>query len=257
MHAPAPTSLLIALALLVGTAAHLVSGRRPVDGPCAVSARFDRPAVDGAGPGHDTPLAPALQRVRTAMAKTKKDPAAAARVLELVAEIRRLDDLYYNHGTSEVSDAEYDALFRELQALAAAHPVLAAAASPTRRVGAPLPEGGSFTTAKHAVPMLSIESRRTADEARDFAAKVHRFLGVEEGGSLEWHVEPKFDGVSAALIYRDGALVQGLTRGNGTEGEDITANLRTVRDVPLALEGKNLPSLLEVRGEVLIARQRC
>ncbi|MEL6712656.1 MAG: hypothetical protein AAFP86_02720, partial [Planctomycetota bacterium] len=256
MHAPAPTSLLIALALLVGTAAHLVSGRRPVDGPCAVSARFDRPAVDGAGPGHDTPLAPALQRVRTAMAKTKKDPAAAARVLELVAEIRRLDDLYYNHGTSEVSDAEYDALFRELQALETAHPALAAADSPTRRVGAPLPEGGSFTKVKHAVPMLSIESLRTADEARDFAAKVHRFLGVEEGGSLEWHVEPKFDGVSAALIYRDGALVQGLTRGNGTEGEDITANLRTVRDVPLALEGKNLPSLLEVRGEVLIARQR-
>mgnify|MGYP002043205062 CR=1 FL=1 len=79
------------------------------------------------------------------------------------------------------------------------------------------------------------ERLRSAEEARDFATKVHRFLGLEEGEELTWHVEPKFDGVSAALIYLDGVFVQGLTRGDGTTGEDITANLRTVRDVPVTL----------------------
>ena len=183
-----------------------------------------------------------------------------ARVQWLVEEIRRLDDLYYNKGISEVSDADYDAFFKELKELESSHPDLARADSPTQRVGAPLPEGESFSKVEHVVPMLSIESLKTEEDARDFAAKVHRFLGVEEGESLDWHVEPKFDGVSAALIYRDGVLAQGITRGDGSVGEDITANLRTVRDVPLELTGSDrgleMPGLLEVRGEVLIARER-
>lgn len=179
-----------------------------------------------------------------------------ARVAALREEIRRHDLLYYNQGVSEISDADYDALFRELKELEAAHPELAAADSPTQRVGAPLPEGGSFDKVKHVVPMLSIESLRTEDEARDFSTKVARFLGLESDGDLVWHVEPKFDGVSAALIYRDGEFVQGVTRGDGVTGEDITANLRTVRDVPLRLEMKSPPAVLEVRGEVLIARDR-
>ena len=174
----------------------------------------------------------------------------------LRAEILRHDQLYYNEGRIEISDAEYDALFRELKALEAEHPGLVTPESPTQRVGAPLPEGDSFEKARHAVSMLSIESLRSAEEARDFAAKVHRFLGLEEGEDLTWHVEPKFDGVSAALIFRDGAFVQGLTRGDGTMGEDITANLRTVRDVPVTLGLAAPPALLEVRGEVLIARDR-
>ncbi|MEM9379558.1 MAG: NAD-dependent DNA ligase LigA [Planctomycetota bacterium] len=182
---------------------------------------------------------------------------AAARVETLRTEILHHDRLYYNEGRVEVSDAEYDALFRELKELEAEHPELATAESPTRRVGAPLPEGDSFEKVEHAVPMLSIESLYAEEEARDFAAKVHRFLGIEDGAHLLWHVEPKFDGVSAALIYRDGQLVQGLTRGDGTTGEDITANLRTVRDVPVSLRSDgDPPSLVEVRGEVLIARDR-
>ncbi|MEM6569444.1 MAG: NAD-dependent DNA ligase LigA [Planctomycetota bacterium] len=184
---------------------------------------------------------------------------AAARVETLRAEILHHDRLYYNEGRVEVSDAEYDALFRELKELEAEHPELVIAESPTQRVGAPLPEGDSFEKVEHAVPMLSIESLYSEEEARDFAAKVHRFLAIEEGEHLVWHVEPKFDGVSAALVYRDGELVQGLTRGDGTTGEDITANLRTVRDVPATLRvgGKGgPPSLVEVRGEVLIARDR-
>ena len=179
-----------------------------------------------------------------------------ARAEWLRAEIRRHDLLYYNAGTSEISDAEYDALMRELKGIEESNPVLLVPDSPTQRVGAPLPEGDSFKKVRHAVPMLSIESLRSADEARDFCAKVHRFLGVDEGEHLTWHVEPKFDGVSAALIYVDGKFVQGVTRGDGAVGEDITANLRTVRDVPLALKTKKGPDLLEVRGEVLIARDR-
>ena len=180
----------------------------------------------------------------------------ARRADVLRAEIRRHDLVYYNEGRSEISDAEYDALFRELKALEEEHPELAAVDSPTRRVGAPLPEGGSFEKVRHAVPMLSIESLRSEDEARDFAAKVHRFLGLGEEDELVWHVEPKFDGVSAALIYVDGVLSQGLTRGDGAVGEDITANLATVRDVPLRLDVDPAPPLVEVRGEVLIARER-
>ena len=183
--------------------------------------------------------------------------AGPAQELEaLRAEILRHDRLYYNEGRSEISDAEYDALFRRLQSLEEAHPDLVTPESPTQRVGAPLPEGDSFEKVRHAVSMLSIESLRSEEEARDFASKVHRFLGLEEGEHLAWHVEPKFDGVSAALIYREGRLVQGLTRGDGTTGEDITANLRTVRDVPLSLGLDAPPDLLEVRGEVLIARDR-
>ncbi|MEE2941294.1 MAG: NAD-dependent DNA ligase LigA [Planctomycetota bacterium] len=191
--------------------------------------------------------------------KKTEDPRGsehARRAETLRAEIRRHDLLYYNEGRAEISDAEYDALFRELKALEEEHPELAAVDSPTRRVGAPLPEGGSFEKVRHAVPMLSIESLRSEDEARDFAAKVHRFLGLAEDDELVWHVEPKFDGVSAALVYVDGVLSQGLTRGDGTVGEDITANLATIRDVPLRLDVEPAPPLVEVRGEVLIARER-
>ncbi|MEM6673354.1 MAG: NAD-dependent DNA ligase LigA [Planctomycetota bacterium] len=178
------------------------------------------------------------------------------RLDELRSEILHHDRLYYNEGRVEVSDAEYDALVSELRELEDENPSLVTSDSPTQRVGAPLPEGDSFPKVRHAVPMLSIESLHAEEEARDFALKVHRFLGVEEGEELHWHVEPKFDGVSAALIYRDGQLEQGVTRGDGRVGEDITANLRTVRDVPLTLDVDDPPELLEVRGEVLIARAR-
>ncbi len=191
--------------------------------------------------------------------KKTEDPRGseqARRAEALRAEIRRHDLVYYNEGRAEISDAEYDALFRELKALEEEHPELAEVDSPTRRVGAPLPEGGSFEKVRHVVPMLSIESLRSEDEARDFAAKVHRFLGLEEDEELVWHVEPKFDGVSAALVYVDGVLSQGLTRGDGAVGEDITANLSTVRDVPLRLDVEPAPPLVEIRGEVLIARER-
>jgi DNA ligase (NAD+) len=181
----------------------------------------------------------------------------AQRVRALRAEIERHDRLYYIEGRTEISDAEYDRLFRELKDLEEQHPELASPTSPTQRVGAPLLEGQGFVTVAHAVPMLSIDSLFTADEVRDFEARILRFLSLKDA-DLEWVVEPKFDGVSCSLVYEDGRLVRGLTRGDGVSGEDITTNLRTVRNLPLELEGSKraVPRLLEVRGEVLIARKR-
>lgn len=189
------------------------------------------------------------------MSTKKSDTANARRARELREAIARHDRLYHVDGRPEVSDAEYDALYRELKDLEAAHPELATPDSPTRRVGAPLPEGTSFAVVRHDVPMLSIDSLFTADEVRDFEASILRFLKMEDR-DLAWVVEPKFDGVSIALVYERGELVRALTRGDGVSGEDVTANLRTVRNVPLVLDGSKraVPELLEVRGEVLMSR---
>ncbi len=182
---------------------------------------------------------------------------AAKRAAELRAELRRHDRLYYIESAPELSDAEYDALFRELVALESAHPELVAPDSPTQRVGAPLTDGEGFRKVAHEVPMLSIESLFGESEVREFEERILRYLKLEAGDELAWALEPKFDGVSASLTYEDGALVRGVTRGDGSVGEDVTANLRTVRNIPLALVGEKraLPRLLEVRGEVLINRE--
>jgi DNA ligase (NAD+) len=187
-----------------------------------------------------------------------KEAVNVRRVRELREEILRHDRLYHVEGKPEISDAEYDRLFQELRALEEEHPELATDDSPTRRVGAPLPEGEGFATVEHAVPMLSIESLFTAEEVREFEGRILRFLNLKTDAELEWVVEPKLDGVSAALLYREGVLVRGATRGDGVRGEDITRNLRTVRNIPLRLfdSARAAPKLLEVRGEVLISRER-
>ncbi len=188
----------------------------------------------------------------------KRPSSPAGRARDLREQILHHDRLYYIEGRTEVSDAEYDALLRQLKELEAAHPELVTPDSPTQRVGAPLPEGQGFSRVRHEVPMLSIESLVTPEEVREFVAGIQRFLAQPAGEELAWHVEPKFDGVSASLVYEDGRFVRGATRGNGEIGEDITQNLRTVRNLPLALsaEKRALPRRIEVRGEVLIARAR-
>jgi len=182
----------------------------------------------------------------------------ARRLKDLREEIRRHDRLYHVEGRPEISDAEYDALFQELRRLEELHPELASDESPTRRVGAPLPEGQGFATVVHEVPMLSIESLFTPAEVREFEARILRFLGLESGDDLEWVVEPKLDGASASLLYVDGLFVRGATRGDGVRGEDITANLKTVRTIPLRLDDarRPVPKALEIRGEVLLSRAR-
>jgi len=183
--------------------------------------------------------------------------AEARRAEELRAEIARHDRLYYVEARPVLSDAEYDRLFRELAEIERRRPDLVQPDSPTQRVGAPLAEGQGFWTVRHEVPMLSIESLFTAEEVLDFVGRIRRFLKLGELEPLEWVVEPKLDGVSISLLYVEGSLQRCLTRGDGEVGEDVTANLRTVRSIPLRLlaESRAAPGLLEVRGEVLIERE--
>lgn len=180
------------------------------------------------------------------------DKRAAARMKELAAEIERHNKLYYDKAAPEISDRQYDLLLRELEELEARHPDLADPGSPTRRVAGAPAEG--FETIRHAVPMLSIANTYSPDELREFDARARRFLGRAE--PLAYLVELKIDGVSATLLYRDGALEYGATRGNGVEGDVITQNLLTLRQIPARIRNWKAPSpaALEVRGEVFMER---
>jgi DNA ligase (NAD+) len=169
------------------------------------------------------------------------------RIKTLRHEIERHNRLYYVEDAPEITDAEYDRLFRELQALEDAHPALRSADSPTQRVGgAPLTEFGEV---RHRTPMLSIGNAFDEEEVRAFDKRISQTLAMEK---IEYAVEPKFDGLAVSLVYRNGVFAQGATRGDGTTGEDVTANLRTVRSIPLSISGKDD---LEVRGEVLMYRR--
>jgi DNA ligase (NAD+) len=168
------------------------------------------------------------------------------KVEKLRRSIERHNRLYYVDDAPEITDAEYDALFRELQALEAEHPQLRTPDSPTQRIGgAPLAQ---FAEVRHRTPMLSIANAFDEEEVRAFDKRMREALGVEE---IEYAAEPKFDGLAVSLTYRGGVFVQAATRGDGTTGEDVSANLRTVHSVPLSIKDENL----EVRGEVLMYRR--
>ena len=187
--------------------------------------------------------------MRSALTKVGRE------IESLRAQIRRADDLYYNHGRPELTDAEYDGLFRKLQALEAAHPELVTPDSPTQRVGAPLPSGDAVTTAEHGQPMLSIDSLTSVEAVTEFDDRARRALELDVGETLRWAAEPKFDGVSASLVYERGLLVLALSRGDGARGEDITRNVRTIRNLPLRLMGDSPPpTRMEVRGEVIFSK---
>ena len=178
---------------------------------------------------------------------------ARARADELKAQIARADHRYYVLDDPELTDAEYDVLVRELQALETEFPALRTPDSPTARVaGAP---SERFRPVTHRVPMLSLSNAFTDEELVEFDTRVHRVLGPED---VAYVCEPKLDGLAVELVYVDGRLVEGATRGDGSVGEDVTSNLRTIRVVPLALRtpgaGPALPSRVEVRGEVFLRR---
>ena len=176
-------------------------------------------------------------------------------IASLRDRIRTADDQYYNRGHSDLSDADYDALFVQLRKLEQAHPELVTPDSPTQRVGAPLPKGSSFATAAHLAPMGSIESLMAADEVREFAARARKLLALPDGDPLVWCCEPKLDGASANLLYEHGVLVRGLSRGDGTQGEDLTQNLKTIRNLPLRFAGPGpFPARIEIRGEVIMSK---
>jgi DNA ligase (NAD+) len=170
-----------------------------------------------------------------------------SRYRQLCSELHRHSRLYYTYDRPEISDAEYDRLFRELVELETAHPELVTPSSPSLRVGAPPLE--QFTPVLHGQPMLSLGNALNEEELVEFDARIRRFLGRDE--PVRYACEPKIDGVAVELVYRDGVLEIGSTRGDGTTGEGITENLRTIPSVPLLLNGEP-PELLEVRGEVYI-----
>ena len=166
---------------------------------------------------------------------------------QLTAELDRHLYAYHVQDAPTIPDAEYDRLFRELQALEAAHPDAASPDSPTRRVGAaPIPE---FRQVTHALPMLSLNNGFTPEDVDNFDKAVRKGLGAER---VAYAGELKFDGLAISLRYEEGVFVQAATRGDGATGEDVTVNIRTVRSIPLRLHGDAVPRVLEVRGEVLM-----
>ena len=175
----------------------------------------------------------------------------AARAAKLRREIDRANYNYYVKDTPTLPDAEYDRLFRELQALEEQDPALATPDSPTRRIGAMPAE--AFAQVTHPTPMLSLNNAFTETEVEAFDRRVRE--GLRVAGPIEYAAEPKFDGLAVSLTYDKGVFALGATRGDGFTGENVSANLRTLRSIPLRLEGRNLPDFLEVRGEVLMLKR--
>lgn len=179
---------------------------------------------------------------------------AAQRIAALRAELDEHNYRYYVLDEPSVPDAEYDRLFRELQALEAEHPELVTPESPTQRVGGEALS--AFGEVRHEVPMLSLGNGFEEEDLRAFDRSVQGGLGLSGGdlfgggAEVEYSCEPKLDGLAVSLLYRDGQLIRGATRGDGSTGEDISANVRTIRNVPLKLKGEGWPAVLEVRGEV-------
>ncbi len=175
------------------------------------------------------------------------------RLEELRERVRRHGRKYYIEDSPEISDSEYDALYKELEAMEEEHPDLATPDSPTQRVGGEPLEG--FEEIRHSVPMLSLANARSATDLEEWDKRIRRLLGVEESENLRYVTELKIDGLAVSLRYEDGRLVRGATRGNGTVGEDVTENLRTIRSIPEKLDDSP-PAVLEPRGEVYMTLPR-
>ncbi len=179
--------------------------------------------------------------------------------MSIEQDIQHLRDALHHHNyryfvldDPEIPDAEYDRLYRQLQQLEAQHPALVTPDSPTQRVGG-VPLAG-FRQVRHELPMLSLDNAFDERDMRDFHRRVCERLQLPADSEVEYACEPKLDGIAVSLLYEDGVLVRGATRGDGTTGEDITHNVRTIATVPLRLEGDDYPTRLEVRGEIFMPR---
>jgi DNA ligase (NAD+) len=173
-------------------------------------------------------------------------PDPATRAAELREVIEYHNERYYQRDDPEISDAEYDALVRELRAIEESHPEVLTPESPTQRVGeAPT---GAFPTVRHLAPMMSLDNVVDFGELSAWGKRMERYIS----GDVDYVCELKIDGIAMSLLYEDGKYVRAATRGNGVQGDDVTENVRTIADVPERLEGSSLPSVLEVRGEVYL-----
>src|ERR1700749_2618574 len=194
-------------------------------------------------------------------AKMKSPPAvdtltkAQAKVehKRLALEIEGHDKRYYQDDAPKVSDADYDTLRKRFNAIEARFPEFVTGDSPSQKVGAA--PSGRFRKVRHAVPMLSLDNAFAEDDVVDFVGRIRRFLKLAEDEAIDFSAEPKIDGLSMSLRYEDGELVTAATRGDGAEGEDVTANIRTLEDVPQKLKGRNVPEVCEVRGEVYMTKK--
>jgi len=176
-----------------------------------------------------------------------------AEIARLSAEIARHDALYYREDAPVISDAEYDALRRRLSELEAAHPELRRPESPSLKIGAaPV---AAFGKIRHEVPMLSLSNAFEDQDVIEFVERVRRFLKLSERDTLEITAEPKIDGLSISIRYEGGRFIQAATRGDGTEGENVTANVATISEIPKLLKGKGIPDVIEVRGEIYLGRK--
>jgi DNA ligase (NAD+) len=178
---------------------------------------------------------------------------AKAEHARLEAEISGHDKRYYQEDAPTISDAEYDVLRQRYEEIEKQFPELRTLTSLTRRVGAA--PAAKFKKVRHAAPMLSLANAFTEEDVRDFVDRIRRFLGLKDSEKVEFTAEPKIDGLSCTLRYEKGKLVVAATRGDGTEGEDVTQNVRTIKEVPVELRGRDVPDVLEVRGEVYMRRE--
>jgi len=177
---------------------------------------------------------------------------AKAELKRLAAEIAAHDKRYYQDDAPTVSDAEYDSLRQRNVAIEARYPSLVRADSPSRRIGAA--PAAKFAKIRHAVPMLSLDNAFAEQDVLDFVGRIRRFLRLPADEEIAFSAEPKIDGLSMSLRYENGALVVGTTRGDGSEGEDVTANVKTLSDIPHRLKGRSVPQVCEVRGEVYMTK---
>lgn len=192
----------------------------------------------------------------TSSSQLASDSAASSTPEQKIARLRSIvqyhNARYHQHDAPEIPDADYDKLFDQLVALEEQYPELITADSPTQRVGAaPLT---SFVQVTHEEPMMSLSKVFNDSDLADFEARILKRLDAQEGTVPSYSCEPKIDGVAVSLLYVDGLLVRAATRGDGITGEDITHNVRTIRNIPLKLSGDNVPARLEVRGEIYMTR---
>ena len=177
---------------------------------------------------------------------------AKVELKRLALEIESHDKHYYQQDAPKISDAQYDALRQRFNAIEARFPELVSSSSPSQKIGAQ--PSGRFAKIRHAVPMLSLDNAFAETDVIDFVARIRRFLKLGDDDKIAFSAEPKIDGLSISLRYEVGELVTAATRGDGAVGEDVTANIRTLEDVPKKLKGRNVPEICEVRGEVYMTK---